>query len=308
MSRTAIALDPVHDGRHKLRRDALARESLVWMLQLPEEQVAGFVYTWVSGEGRAGTALALWGPAVGEQPIFEIIDGIAVPDEQGFDDWRVSSLHVRQGEPLVEAAVSFAGERANLDYRFTAMHPAYAYGSHPRGCPSFLADDRFEQSGTVEGHLWLGGREIEFSTTGHRDHSWGTRDWGVAQHWKWLEAQAGPEVAVHAIEVYALGRRELRGYVYRDGELSQITEFDVHDFELDERMHHTALRATLHDELGRATEFAGRTFAMFEFPVSPLATLHEGSMSVEIDGTPGVGHVEMCWPKAYVDYLVRERA
>ena len=23
---------------------------------------------------------------------------------------------------------------------------------------------------------------------GHRDHSWGVRDWGVPQHWKWFVA------------------------------------------------------------------------------------------------------------------------
>jgi hypothetical protein len=28
-------------------------------------------------------------------------------------------------------------------------------------------------------------------------------------------------------------------------------------------------------------------------------------MSVEIDGVKGVGHVEMCWPKSYPEYVAK---
>jgi hypothetical protein len=52
----------------------------------------------------------------------------------------------------------------------------------------------------------------------------------------------------------------------------------------------------------------GTTFALFEFKVSPLATLNEGSMSVEIDGVKGVGHVEMCWPQSYLAYMSKTGA
>lgn len=56
------------------------------------------------------------------------------------------------------------------------------------------------------------------------------------------------------------------------------------------------------------TRVTGKTFAFFEFKVSPLATLNEGSMTVEIDGVKGVGHVEMFWPKAYLDYMAQKAA
>lgn len=298
-------LDTVHDARHRLPREPLARESLVWMLQLPEEGLAGFVYTWVSGESKAGTAFALYGPGVGDGPIFEVVDGIAVPEDQGFDDWRVGGLQSCHREPLETADVAFAGERASLEYHFEATHPAYNYGSHRDGCPEWIADDRFEQSGLARGVVRVGGREIEFDTTGHRDHSWGTRDWGVAQHWKWLESQAGPDVAVHFYEIQALGRTILRGYVNRDGRVAEVTAVEV-EYEHDEQLFHTSIAAVVEDDAGRSTTVRGTTFAKLEFPVSPLATLNECSMSIEIDGEPGVGHVEMSWPKSYLDY-VRER-
>ena len=99
-----------------------------------------------------------------------------------------------------------------------------------------------------------------------------------------------------------LGQTELRGYVQRDGHIAEVTAVDV-SFRHDEMLRHTEITASVTDGLGRTTKVRGKTFALFEFKVSPLATLNEGSMAVDIDGVSGVGHVEMCWPKAYLDYL-----
>lgn len=306
-SKKKFSLDPIHDRRHSLGGAALARESLVFMLQLPEHDIAAFVYSWVSGESKAGAALCVYGPGVGKEPIFEIVDGIPVPPTQGFDDWRVGNLHVAHGAPLQVADVSYRGDKASLKYHFEASHPAYNYGSHVDGCPEWVANDRFEQAGRVTGVLTLGGREIPFDTMGHRDHSWGTRDWGIAQHWKWLEAQTGPDTAVHFWDMEALGRNLLRGYVQRDGRMAEVTAVDV-TYQHDELLNHTAIQAVVTDELGRVTRVRGTTFALFEFKVSPLATLNEGSMTVEIDGVKGIGHVEMSWPRAYLEHIAQKVA
>jgi hypothetical protein len=208
---------------------------------------------------------------------------------------------------LQTADLAYSGDGVSLQCHFEATHPAYNYGSHADGCPQWLADDRFEQAGQVSGVLRLGDREIPFDTMGHRDHSWGRRDWGVAQHWKWLEAQAGPDTSVHFFDIQALGRNILRGYVQRDGKIAEVSAVDV-AFQHDALLKHTGIDATVTDALGRTTHVRGTTFALFEFKVSPLATLNEGSMSVEIDGVKGVGHVEMCWPKPYLDYMAKTGA
>jgi hypothetical protein len=304
-SSTRFALDPIHDDRHALSNAPLARESLVFMLPQAAEGVAAFVYTWVTGESKAGAALCVYGPAIGPEAIFEIVDGIEVPRSMGFDDWRVGGLNVRHGKRLQTADLTFVGKRASLDHHFQAMHPAYNYGSHADGCPSFLADDRFEQSGRVKGVLRFDGRSLPFETFGHRDHSWGTRDWGVAQHWKWLISQAAPDLSVHFFEIEAVGRNILRGYVWRDGRIAAVTGVDVSY--TDAALEPTSIDALVADELGRKTRVRGTTFALFEFKVSPLATLLEASLSLEIEGRPGVGHVELHWPKDYLAYM-RQRA
>jgi hypothetical protein len=294
-----------HD-RHRLPVGPLARESLAFMLDLPDERVAGFVYTWVNGEGRAGAALCAYGSGIGREPVFEAVDGTPVPDTQGFDDWRVGGCTVRH-LPDEVAEVTFDGAAASLEYQFEGYHPAYAYSQHPNPCPAYVADDRIEQSGRVRGVLRVGDREFSFDTLAHRDHSWGTRDWGVAHHWKWIEAQAQPNVSVHAWQIQALGRTDLLGYVYKDGRMAHVTAVDV-DFQLDERLFHTAIDVVFHDDAGRTTTLQGELTAMFEFKVSPLATLNEGSMRMRIDGRPGIGHVEMCWQKGYLAHMRGEEA
>ena len=105
------------------------------MLQLPQEGIAAFVYTWVSGLGKAGSAFVVYGPAVGEV-VADFVDGLEVTEDRGFDDWTVGRVTVRHGKPFEEAHVAVAsGGRVSLDYRFEAVHPAFNYGSHPAGCP-----------------------------------------------------------------------------------------------------------------------------------------------------------------------------
>lgn len=301
-----FALDPVHDARHRLGDVALARESLVFMLQLPEENIAAFIYTWVGGDGKAGTALSVYGPGIDGEPIFEACDGIPVSPEMGFDDWRVGDVHVRHGTPLEVADVTYQGKRASIDYHFEAMHPAYNYGSSPEGCPPWMAADRFEQGGRIKGVLRVGTRAIPFDTFGHRDHSWGTRDWGRVQQSKWLEAQASPDVALNVFQYAAIGRTGFMGYVQKEGRIAEVSNVHI-EFKLDAMMYHTWMKFVIEDTAGRTTAVDCKLFALFEFKVSPLYTLNEGSMTIEIDGKAGVGHVEMGWPKAYLDYL-RQRS
>lgn len=62
----AMAIDPVHDGRHRLAEQSLAREASAYIVVLPEHQLAFFTYTYVSAQGQAGAKIAIFA-AAGEQ-------------------------------------------------------------------------------------------------------------------------------------------------------------------------------------------------------------------------------------------------
>ncbi len=298
-------MDLIHHSRHKLRREPLQRESVAYMFQLPDQGIAGYLYAWVNGESVAGSALFLYGPAIGDQPIEVLVKDFPVPFDQGFDDFCVGGMHVRhQPDPEV-AEITFASDVANVEYRFEATHPAYAYSCHPDGSPTFVADDRLEQAGRISGVIKLPGRDIRFDGMGHRDHSWGTRHWGIASHWKWCETQAGEGLAMHFMELHAMGNRLVHGYVWRDGRMAEITGLDI-KYEFDQDFWHTSVIAIATDELGRRTTMKGRVFARYTMTPHVMSTNREGSMALEIEGVPGVGHLEMQWFKPYLEYLQQQ--
>jgi hypothetical protein len=269
------------------------------MLQLPEEGVAGFVYTWVNAESRAGAALCFYGPAVGEQAIFEVVDGVLVPEDQPFADWQVGGLTLHHGE---RTEGTFDGDAASVQFTFEGTNPPYNYASHPDGPLPWMADDRYEQSGRWQGTLRLREREIVFDTISHRDQSWGIRDWGACQHYRWLEANAGPEISVQFTQDYVLGHVNVRGYVYRDREMAQITALDV-DYDLRPDMVHTTLRAVIEDDAGRTTTMSGNTYANTEYSAPPITTLIVCSDTVEIEGQPGTAQFDILWTNEYLAYV-----
>lgn len=304
MMDAALALDPVHDGRHRLRPGPLARESVPYLINLPQEGIALFTYTWVNGASEAGAVLAVFGPGVGEQPIVQKLADRPVPADMGFDDWRLDGLHMRQDLKFNRAQVRWESAQVQLDLAFEAFHPPYAYGRDARGCMPYAADDRIEQSGRAQGTLTLNGRRIAFETTGHRDHSWGTRDWGAFQHYKWVQAQAGDGVSVHFWHVQAVGRTELRGYVFKQGRMSVVTDVQV-QFDYEGALNPKGFEAVVHDADGRRTTMKAHTVSRFQMYPEGEACLNECACSGEIDGQPANIWMEIFFPESYRQHIAQ---
>ncbi|MFT3792287.1 MAG: hypothetical protein QM741_14720 [Rudaea sp.] len=298
----SLALDIVHDGRHALRDTPKARESVPYLFNLPEQGIAGFTYTWVSRASEAGAILALFGPAIGPTPIVDVLKDRPVPADMGFDDWRLEGLSMKQDLKFDRAEIAWKTATVDLHMSFEAFHPPYAYGSHARGCMPYIADDRIEQSGRLTGTLKLGGKVFSLDGTGHRDHSWGTRDWGVLQHYKWVQAQAGTDIAVHFWQVFAMGGIELRGYVYKGGRMAQVTHVDF-DFDFEGKLDVKTFKATITDTDGRVTQLSAKIVSRYQLYPDPAYCLNESAGYAVIDDKQGVAWAEMFWPDAYRNYI-----
>ncbi|MET0986341.1 MAG: hypothetical protein ABW034_13135 [Steroidobacteraceae bacterium] len=295
-------LDPKDDGRHVLRDEPLCRESLVFTVDVPDEKIAGFVYPRVGSDGKAAGIVTVFGEGVPGGSITEVYHDIPVPASMDFGAWNAGGVEVRLTRPLRTAEVKYTSRRLGYEFVFEASHPAYSYDSHTDGCPRYFADNRFEQSGRVRGTLTIDGRLIELDTFGQRDHSWGTRNWGVNYHYKWFHATA-PNAAVHFFKMEYLGRSLVRGYVFKKGHMSQVQSAEVLDFTLDDDMFHKDITARVYDAAGRATSVAGRGFAHTTLPVDANNVLHETPMTIEIDGESGLGWCEMHWDTRYLEHM-----
>lgn len=296
---------PEHDNRHNLGNITDGRESLAFMLLLPEQGLAGFVYPAVLANGTAVAKACLFGPALPE-PIHETFED-AVPDDMDFYNWHHGGLKMAIHEPHQSLDISWRGLRISLDYHYQALHPAYPFSSRKEaGFPRYFGDDRIEQHGVINGTLAIDGKAIPFKTFMPRDHSWGPRVWGLTQHYKWFHAITA-EVSIHFFEMQSFGKTHLQGYLFKDGLMTQIERVE-YDFSLGEGMMQTSMEATVHDGIGRSAAVKCVTFASIALDFDPLIVLNEAAMNVTIGDKTGVGWVEFCWNRNYLEYAQTKAA
>jgi hypothetical protein len=279
------------------------RESLAYLVPLPDLGIGVIFYTWVhslgeDGQARAGSAGIVFGPGVGDT-IFEVHDHIGVPDSMSFDDWQVGPGRMTLTDDMMKSTIEFIGQRVTIDYEWTGINPSFGFGDNRNGCPPWLASDRTEQGGHVTGTLTVDGKVHQLDGFAHRDHSWGMRDWGGATHWKWWNIMAADGVAIHAMELQYFGKTTLHGYVQKDGLMATITDLEA-DITFDERFVHTQVVAQIQDDEGRTTHVTTTQGADLQWPVSPRLWIHEAAMHATVDGRPAVGYIECAWPPEYV--------
>lgn len=281
------------------------RESLAYLLPLPQLKMGVIFYTWVhargeNGKGRAGSAAIVFGEGVGET-VFEVHDHIGVPDEMSFDDWRVGPAKLSLSDDMTKSSIGFEGERVSFEYDWTGENPSFGFGANRNGCPQWLAWDRTEQGGHVVGSITVDGVQHQVDGLAHRDHSWGMRDWGGATHWKWWNILTEGGTAIHAMELQYFGKTTMHGYVQKDGVIATILDMDA-DITFDERFVHTDISATIHDDEGRTTAVTCRQGGDLQWPVSPRLWIHEAAMHTTVDGVDGVGYIECAWSPEYITH------
>jgi hypothetical protein len=311
-----MSLEEKDDLRHALRPGPFARESLFYDLVLPEERLLVFTYTWVDSADRVGHLFAV---VTGDDQRLAVSAAEGV-DAVGrdFDDWRVDgadgSVWVRHHDLLTAASYGASAPGARLDVEFTGIHEPFDYLRNDDGCPPFVADNRFEQAARVTGTLELGPadgrsadaprrRRIAVDATGHRDHSWGTRDWDTIQDWKWVSAQVDDSLAVHVMEIHGRGRTTHHGYALVDGVLSPVDRVRI-DTVYDDRFWQTRVSMTVLDKAGRTTELSAERFAMLAFAAGEGMALHEAGCHGTLNGRASRVHVENGWDRAYAERQV----
>jgi len=297
-----MAIDPANDGRHELPDVAIGRESIPYIVVLPEHGIAFFTYTWVTKDSMAGAFVAVFGPGVGVKPIQQRLADRLVSRGMDFDDWQIDNFRMSQDLKFDRATIFWETLEAAVDVSFEAFHPPYSYGADTRGCPKYCATDRIEQAGRVTGRLRIGDRIIEIDGTGHRDHSWGTRDWAAFQQYEWFVGQVGTETAVHFWRLNAAGKEQIRGYVFHDG-LMSVVDTVVVDVDYDDQYLQTGYRANIVDAAGRTMHVEGKVFGTCRLEADPAITLYESGATLVMDGKQGVGWMECAWPTAYLDHI-----
>lgn len=276
------------------------RESLAYVIPVPGERLALMLYAWRHADTQKwGRLVGVGGPDAHAPYVFDIVDGVDMEGDD-LDDVTVAGLHIRQPDALRSAELHYAADDVAIDLRLDALHAPFSWHENADGCPAWAASDRYEQSVCATGTVTVAGREITIDGFGHRDHSWGTRDWRALQHWKWMNATTlDGSVSLHAWESLAYAERHVMGYVNRGGDVTPIAAVRA-TAQLDDRLVHQGLAVEITTDDGATTTLEATLAAGLVVPVSQLY-MHEIAMTATVDGAAAVAHVEFGWLQSYVD-------
>jgi hypothetical protein len=295
-------LSPKDDLRHRPAPGERMRDSLFWELIAPDEQIGMQVYLYLAGSGRAGYNVVAWGPD--PDPLVLHLGSGRLDEDADLDDLSFEGLRLRQPEPLRSCVLTYQRDDVAIEFDFHALHDAFSYRANPDGVPPWFAENRMEQTGRVHGSLRVGPRHIDLDRIGHRDHSWGLRDWGTPQHWKWFIAYTPSGVAVNGWIWIAKGEWGFGGYVARDGVATPIRRID-HHAEYDSQMRQRRLTASVIDVTGATTAVTMDAFGVVELPTHDRmeTIIKEAACRATIDGEAGAGQFETHWVGSYLEHL-----
>lgn len=300
----AMLARPEDDLRHRPAPGGQMRDSLFWQVSMAEEKLCLQVYFFATEDGNAGCNICLWGEGV-DPAVVDFHSG-SIPDDCDFSAIDLAGLVVRQDIAAQRSTLSYEGARLKLDFSFSALHEAFSYHANADGLPGWMATNRIEQSGILQGWVEIDGRRVSLDgRVGHRDHSWGLREWAMPQHWKWLAAYT-PDgtIAMNGWIWIAGGERGVAGYVARDGKVSPITAIRDRT-EYDAEMMQQSAILSIDYGAAQPLELRLETFSAIRFPSSkrnPI-TITEAGCAATLDGIAGSGQFETHWPTPYLDYL-----
>lgn len=217
----------------------------------------------------------------------------------------VSELAYEMVEPLQKWRVRLAGSPL-IDLTWTAFMPAFDFAED--GTFGDLAHHHFEQCGTVSGTITVGDVERDVSGVGHRDKSWGPRNWSGASGWEWMSAQFGSDLAFNVSIVFDGDTPIHRGFVYRDGAAVSLREAAV-TYEWTEVEHvPRAARIQFTDVEGEQFDVAASATGQVPLVKDQLWIQETpASFTLERNGSThvGVGVLEHTWHASTEDVMAR---
>jgi hypothetical protein len=283
------------------------RDSLFWQTIFGEEHLGFQAYLYATARGKAGFNVILW--QEGKPKAFDRIEG-QISSEMDFDDFRLEGFSLRNGPVGEPSHISYESEKVQFDLTFTGTHFPFSYHDNPDGLPSWMARNRFEQGGHLTG--WIKTRDISLDVDhpAHRDHSWGNRNWGLPQHWKWFSAYTPDgDVNLNGWIWIARGEVGCGGFVRKNGKVMPIATIRQHT-DYDEDMSQRRLEAVLVDVEGRETRLELERFGLVKLPTGDKigTIIQEAACAGRIDSQSAVGQFETHWHQPYLDHLIETKS
>lgn len=312
-------LEPLHDQMHPVEGDSAWSESYYFNGYDPGAD-AGF-YTRIGirpNEGTIDVMLALWLPggriafyqAKREQkvmcePPLEV-GGVRYAGVAPGKRWQLSGqCEARIFSPSAKSQRRLHDEtkaQVAVDLSFEALTPLIGVdGQGGQGAGASVSTGtstgkgHLEQAGRWRGTIEIDGQRHELGdgARGNRDKSWGPRRWGGPKMWRWFSINISDDVHFGGIRIGTDAGDLHRGWVWKDGEHTSLTEWRVRTETHSDGVTQKTCFVTAVDKRGREHELRADVLRVFPGGAKPGGTIvNEGLARWTHDGQVGYGIAE----------------
>jgi hypothetical protein len=113
-----------------------------------------------------------------------------LPTPGKFDTLSDGKLTFELIQPHELWKITFNDGKRFVDLEFAGRFDPFAYDAKQAYQKGVIEQEHYEQGCFVDGTIRLtDGSEHQLSCFGHRDHSWGLRDYAAIDEWNWIAAQ-----------------------------------------------------------------------------------------------------------------------
>ena len=224
--------------------------------------------------------------------------------EQMYDAWDYDKkVKYYCIEPMKKWHITYQDKRIDLDVVFEGRFPVYNYLSHTNPLDSIkklgvdllerTAQHHYEQGMKVIGTLILKKKEktIKIDCLGHRDHSWGTRDWVKIDKWNWISAQFNDET-INVFRIEFLGKSLLNGFCSTNNGNVTIKDVEISTKTKEDGKTPISSKFVITDENGKKRTIECETIHSIYLPLPSsegFAEIFEQIVKFKVDGKEGAG-------------------
>ncbi|TFG05635.1 MAG: hypothetical protein EU536_01220 [Promethearchaeota archaeon] len=206
-------------------------------------------------------------------------------------------------EPLKKWRLTFEDRMVQLDVTYTGRFPAFnsAEAEDPIGTLEkygiemldVAAQRHYEQAMVVEGTLTLkkSGETRKIKCLGHRDHSWGTRDWVNIDGWNWVAAQF-TDKTINLVRSEVLGKIPQTGFISTKAGNVKVHTVEVSTKTKDDGKTPISSIFKFTDEIGKKWTMESKTIFSMHLPLPSekgLTEIFEQVALFTLDGAEGDG-------------------
>lgn len=196
-----------------------------------------------------------------------------------------------------EWEVKLEKRKFQMQYTWTGRFPVYEY---PGGwqIAGILEQQHYEQSGVVRGSIsFKDGIIRNIDGFGHRDHSWGLRNWVQIDEWYWLSVQfENGEKALNCWLNVVGNKHYTHGFISSAGRNVAITDIAVETiFQNENPRNPKSAIFRFRDENGEQYDLRAETIYLITLPQSSregVCYIYETISRFELNGEIGHGVAE----------------